>query len=186
LREFHQAWAFRAAAPFAGSDDLYRVLQQHVPDSFRYYLEDSWEKNYFYQNKILEASAVPMGKNGGDSKNGKDSNNGKDSKNGGNDSVYRVTLRLSVGKQYTDSAGVDHPAGKIDDYFDIGIFAADTRDRQGMQQMNPLWVEKRRLHAGEQFITVIVHGKPDRAGIDPYHLLNEDREQVNLIDISFR
>ncbi len=166
LREFHQAWAFRATAPFAGSDDLYRILQRHVPDSFRYYLEDSWLKNSFYQNKMLAASAVAMGKSG-------------------SDSSYRVTLRVNVAKQFTDSAGMDHPAGKIDDYIDIGVFAADTRDPQGMKQMNPLWVGKRRLHAGVQIITVIVQGKPARAGVDPYQLLMEDRPQDNWKDISF-
>jgi ABC-2 type transport system permease protein len=167
LREFHEAWAFRAAAPFAGSDDLYRVLQRHVPDSFRYYLEDGWEKNCLYQNKMIRASAVPQGKDGKTSMDGK----------GSNDSAYRVTLRVSVGKKYTDSAGVDHPAEKIDDYIDIGIFSADTRDRAGMKQMNPLWLEKRRLGPGEHILTVIVHGKPASAAIDPYRLLMEEKPQ---------
>ncbi|HEX9513550.1 MAG TPA: hypothetical protein VF939_23830, partial [Puia sp.] len=38
LQEFRNAFAFRSGGVYAGSYDLYRVLQKHVPDSFRYYL----------------------------------------------------------------------------------------------------------------------------------------------------
>lgn len=169
LRELQKEFAFRSGPPYAGSDDLYRILQRHTPEPFRYYLQDGWEKYCTYQNKVMVAKATPLGK--------KDTN--------GPDSAYRVTLRVSVGKQYRDSTGIDHPAGKIDDYIDIGIFAADTRDRAGMKQINPLWLEKRRLSAGEHILTIIVRGRPARAAIDPYRLVMEESPQDNWKDITF-
>ncbi len=164
LREFLQTWAFRSHPPYAGSDDLYRVLQRHVPDSFRYYLEDGWEKTCFYQNHMLEASAVPLGK----------------------DDEYRVTLRLAIGKGYVDSAGETHPAAFVNDYIDIGIFAADAKDASGRVQWKPLWMEKQRLTAGEHTLVAIVHGKPLNAVIDPYQLLLDDKPQDNHKEIEIR
>jgi ABC-2 type transport system permease protein len=153
LREFNRQFAFRSHPPFAGSDDLYRVLQRHVPDSVRYYLTDTWEKTCFYQNKILDAKATPTGK----------------------DNMFKVTFRISVGKTYFDAAGNEHPADSVDDYIDLGIFAADGTENKRSPKLNPIWTAKRRLHAGEQTITVIVYGKPAKVGIDPYRMLMEDR-----------
>ena len=34
-----------------------------------------------------------------------------------------------------------------------------------------LHLKKHRIRSGEQTITLMVHGKPSRAGIDPNHLL---------------
>src|SRR5690606_14472226 len=44
LREFRDEFALKEEPPFAGSDDLYRYLQQCTPDSLKYYLTDTWEK----------------------------------------------------------------------------------------------------------------------------------------------
>ncbi len=35
LREFHDAYAFKNNAPFAGANDLYRIIKKHVPDSLQ-------------------------------------------------------------------------------------------------------------------------------------------------------
>ncbi|HXB91953.1 MAG TPA: hypothetical protein VNU72_06680, partial [Puia sp.] len=104
LREFHEQWAFRDHAPYPGSEDLYKVMQQHVPDSMRYFLTDTWEKITLYDNKIVEAKSEPVTTGG-----------------------YKLTLRVLIRKVYIDSAGQDHPATGMKDYIDIGVFGAGHR-----------------------------------------------------------
>lgn len=59
----------------------------------------------------------------------------------------------------------------MNDYVDIGIFAADIQNKEGFTQTNPLYFQKHKLTAGEHTITIIVKGKPEKAGIDPYFKL---------------
>jgi hypothetical protein len=105
LREFCDAWKFRKEPPYAGVEDLYRVLQKHVPDSFRYYLTDTWEKLCLYDNKVVAANAVAAG--------------------AGN---YRVTIKVSVNKVYINSARQEHPARGMKDYIDIGVYGAGHKE----------------------------------------------------------
>ena len=182
LREFHDLYAFRDHAPFAGSDHLYRILQRHVPDSFRYYLTDTWEKVSIHDNKVLEAKAVPLGK--GD--------------------WYKVTMKIIAAKFYADSAGINHPAPAMNDFIEIGVFGtrADKAPTPGegpdagktVSSNNdpatgggklvlksgalasspgsiPLYLAKQRFSAGEHTIELIVHGKPEMVAIDPDHWL---------------
>lgn len=44
LRNFLRQWAFKKEGPYAGSPDLYKMLQQHVPDSLQGWLKTTWEK----------------------------------------------------------------------------------------------------------------------------------------------
>jgi hypothetical protein len=147
LREFKDAYAFKKEPPYPGNNDLYRYLKKHTPDSLQYYLTDTWEKITFYDNHVIDAKATAIGKG-----------------------QYKVTLKVSTGKIYINSKGDDVPA-VMNDYIDIGIFAADTRDKDGYNQVNPLYFQKHKLTAGEHTITIIVKGKPEKVGIDPYNKL---------------
>jgi ABC-2 type transport system permease protein len=102
LKDFYTSFAFRNPGPYAGTEDLYKALQKQTPDSFRYYLTDTWEKVCLYDNRMLEVKASPAGKD-----------------------RYEVTLRLSIAKTYADSARHDHPATGFNDYIDIGVYDKD-------------------------------------------------------------
>ncbi|MEO3405448.1 hypothetical protein AAFN85_16175 [Mucilaginibacter sp. CAU 1740] len=158
LREFKEAYAFKKEPPYPGNNDLYRYLKKHTPDSLQYYLTDSWEKITFYDNHVVNAQSVAIG-------------NGQ----------YKVTLKVSTGKIYINGKGEDVPAA-MDDYIDIGIFAADTRDKDGRNQVNPLYFQKHKLTAGEHIITITVKGKPVKAGIDPYNKLIDRVARDNTRD----
>ena len=157
IKEFRDAYAFRNAPPYAGSNDLFRYIRKHVPDSFQYYLSDSWEKITLYDNKIIEATSSPVGKNG----------------------FYKVHLRVSVGKRYCDSSGNESPAIQVSDYIDIGVFGVSTRDSDGRTQTNQLYLRKYKLTAGEHSFDIIVKEKPISAGIDPYGKLIDRRPDDN-------
>ncbi|MXV16645.1 ABC transporter permease/M1 family aminopeptidase [Hufsiella ginkgonis] len=161
LREFRDEYAGRTEPPFAGSKDLYRHIEKHVPDSVRYFLDDTWNKITLYENKVLSVTSKPTGK--------------KDE--------YKVTLKVSTRKFYADSAGNEKPAARMNDYIDIGIFAAESKDKTGRTLTVPLALKKYKLTAGTHTIEVIVKGKPVKAGIDPYVKLIDRIPDDNVSDI---
>ena len=154
LREFYDTWKFRKAAPYAGVEDLYKVLQKHVPDSFRYYLTDTWEKLCLYDNKIVEANAVPAGGGSGD---------------------YRLTVKIRVNKVYIDSARQEHPARGMKDYIDIGVYGAGHKE---------LYLKKLPFAEGEHTIALLVPGKPVTVAIDPERKLIDRIPEDNRKELS--
>lgn len=161
LREFKNAYAFKNKPPFAGSNDLYRYLQKHTPDSLKYYLTDTWQKITLYDNKVTAVKATPTGKS----------------------NEYKVTLKINIAKVYIDDKGNDVPAKQMNDYIDIGIFAADNKNKEGKSQVNPVYLKKYKLTYGERTISVIVKGKPVRVGIDPYSKLIDRNPNDNMKDL---
>ena len=147
LREFRDEFALKENPPFAGSDDLFRYLDKHTPDSVKYYLNDTWKKITLYENKFDKATAKSVGKDS-----------------------YDVKLTFSSKKFYADSSGKE-TAAPMNDYIDIGIFAEESKNKAGQKQVNPLFIKKYKLKPGTQTITVRVNGKPVKAGIDPYNKL---------------
>ena len=145
LREFKNTYAFRKDPPFAGANDLYHCLQRHVPDSLQYYLTDTWERVTLYDNKITDAKAVPTGRAG----------------------EYSVTLTVKVAKVWVDTKGKEVEARDMNDYIDIGVFAANSKNKEGLSVVNPLFLKKYKLSAGVHTLTALVKGKPVNAGIDP-------------------
>jgi ABC-2 type transport system permease protein len=161
LREFKSTYSFKSKPPFAGSNDLYGYLQKHTPDSVKYYLSDTWQKITLYDNKVTYFNAVATGKN----------------------NEYKVTLKVDVAKVYIDNKGNDVPAKQMNDYIDVGVFAADTRDKEGRSQVNPVYFKKYKLGYGQHTITVTVKGKPVRAGIDPFSKLIDRIPGDNMKDL---
>ncbi len=161
LREFKNAYAFKNKPPYAGANDLYRYLQKHVPDSLQYYLTDTWQKITLYDNKMTEAKAVPTG----------------------NKNEYKVTFKVDAGKVWIDDKGNDIPAKNMNDYIDIGVFAANSNNKEGRSQVNPLYLKKYKLTMGQHTISVIVKGKPVTVGIDPYAKLIDRQPYDNMKDL---
>jgi ABC-2 type transport system permease protein len=161
LCEFKNAYAFKNKPPYAGANDLYRYLQKHVPDSLQYYLTDTWQKITLYDNKITEAKAVPT-----------------DNKN-----EYKVTFKVDVDKVWIDNKGNDIPAKNMNDYIDVGVFAANSNNRKGRSQVNPLYLKKYKFTRGQHTISVIVKGKPVNVGIDPYARLIDRQPNDNMKDL---
>ena len=159
LHEFRDSFALKENPPFAGSNDLYTYLKKHTPDSFHYYLTDTWEKITLYENKLIKATAKPAGKD-----------------------EYDVTLEFSTRKLYADSTGKETVAA-MNDYIDVAIFGEETKDKDGRKKINPIYIQKYKLAQGEKKITLHVKGKPVKAGIDPYNKLIDRIPDDNLGDV---
>jgi ABC-2 type transport system permease protein len=160
LKQFHDAYAYRDAPPYAGSGDLLGYIRKKVPDSLQYYLDDSWERITLYDNKVIAAMASPIG--------------------GGS---YKVHLRVSVGKLYCDSSGLGVAAKEMNDYIDIGVFGMSSRGEGGRRQTNELYLKRYKLTAGEHDFDIIVRGRPANAGVDPYGKLMDRQPDDNMKDL---
>jgi hypothetical protein len=75
--------------------------------------------------------------------------------------VWQVTLDVQARKVVVDEAGVETEV-PMDDWVEVGVFDAGEP-----------YLQKRRIRSGKQTVTVMVPQKPDRAGIDPRHLLSD-------------
>jgi ABC-2 type transport system permease protein len=159
LHDFRDSFALKENPPFAGSNDLYAFLKKHTPDSFHYYLSDTWEKITLYENKLIKATARPSGKD-----------------------QYDVTMEFSTKKLYADSSGKETVA-PMNDYIDIAVFGEETKDADGRKKVNPIYIQKYKLPQGTKKITLHVKGKPVKAGIDPYNKLIDRIPDDNLGDL---
>lgn len=92
--------------------------------------------------------------------------------------LYKVHLKVSVGKLYCDSSGVETAAKQVNDYIDIGVFGASTRDENAAT--NELYLKRYKLTAGEHDFDILVKGRPSSAGIDPYGKLIDRQPDDNM------
>jgi len=161
LREFKNAYAFKTGGPFAGANDLYRILQKHTPDSLQYYLVDSWQKITFYDNKIISATVKPTGT--------------KDE--------YRVDLKFNIDKVWVGNKGEDVPAINMDDYINIGVFGQDTKDKSGMTFAHFAYLKRYKFKRGDHELTITVKGKPKGVAIDPLGYLVDRNSNDNWKDL---
>lgn len=160
IRAFRDSFGLRETPPFPGSYDLYAFVEKAVPDSLRYFLEDSWLKLALYENRVISAKAKDLGNN-----------------------RYEVTLKVKATKKYADDKGNEAEAPNTNDYIDIGVFAEDKVGDNGKKSTQPLYLKKHRLTNGEHTITVQVTGKPVRAGIDPLNKLIDRVPEDNRVGV---
>lgn len=159
LREFRDSFQYRQSGPYAGANDLYHCLRMHTPDSLQYFLTDSWLRNRFYDLRLTGVSLQPTGR----------------------PDEYKAVPDVHVGKEYVDEKGVSTPAKGMADYIDVGIFGHGTvNEATGRGRVNPLYLQRCKLTAGEHRITVVLHGKPEWAGIDPYGKLVDLQPNDNI------
>jgi hypothetical protein len=125
--------------------DLYDELKNVTPDSLKTLLHDLFEVNAFWTFDTKHAVAMKT-----------------------ESGSWKVTLEVEAHKVVADSAGVEKEV-PVTELIEIGIFAPA---QPGEILGKTLHIEKHRIHSGIQSIEVIVPGKPARAGIDPYNLLD--------------
>jgi ABC-type transport system involved in multi-copper enzyme maturation permease subunit len=92
------------------------------------------------------------------------------------DGRHEVTVEIVASKRKADDLGKETEA-PLDDWIDIGVLDAGNK---------PLYLEKRRVDRGDAAFTVVVDGKPARAGIDPYNKLIDRRPKDNTVAVEMR
>jgi len=158
LKSFLDTAAFRPQAPFATTGEFLPYLEAVTPDSLQYFIEDSWKKIVLYENRVVNATYQKT-----------------------KDNEYKVKMTVMAKKIYYDGLGKEIGTGKgKKDYIDLGVFAEDGKNAQGMKAKTPLYLQKHWLGEGEQTFEFTVQGKPVKAGIDPYNKLIDRVPEDNL------
>ncbi len=86
--------------------------------------------------------------------------------------MHCVTLHLTARKTRTDTLGKETDA-PMNDLIEIGVYA-DTIAA-------PLYLQQHRIRSGPQTITVMVRGKPHRAGVDPRGRMIQRKRQDDVV-----
>jgi hypothetical protein len=92
--------------------------------------------------------------------------------------AWQITLGVRARKVVVDEAGVETEA-PMNDLVEIGIF-----DDRGPNE--PIYMQKHRIRAGRQTLTVTAPRKPARAGIDPRYLLIDWDTDDNIKAVEFQ
>ena len=92
------------------------------------------------------------------------------------DGRYEVTLTASAGKLRVGERG-DEKEAALKDMIEFGV---DDKDGKSLLR------ERRLVNTGEVTVTMVVVGRPARAGIDPDNKLIDRKPTDNLIDVEMR
>ncbi|MES1265521.1 MAG: hypothetical protein ABUU24_07700, partial [Variovorax sp.] len=85
------------------------------------------------------------------------------------DGRYEVTLKVAAKKLHADGLGKESEV-PLADWIDIGVLDADGK---------PLALDRRRIDRDTGDFTIVVDGKPARAGIDPLNKLIDRNPRDN-------
>ncbi len=97
------------------------------------------------------------------------------------DGKWDVVMEVELHKRYADGKGVETEA-PLDGMFDVGIFSADP-GTNGFTKANVLSMERRRLHSGQQSLTVVVDQPPRFAGLDAYTKYVDRKTSDNVVPV---
>jgi ABC-2 type transport system permease protein len=92
------------------------------------------------------------------------------------DGKYEVTLTASAGKRRANEQG-EETVAPLKDYIEFGV---DDKDGK------PLLRERRLVDKTELTVTMVVAGRPAKAGIDPDNKLIDRKPTDNMVDVEIR
>ncbi|MDX2151951.1 MAG: M1 family aminopeptidase [Bryobacteraceae bacterium] len=143
LRSIVSKWAYQGP-PYPTSYVLLDALRAETPPEYHPLLNDLFEDITLFSNRTLEAVA-------------KERPDGK----------YDITVKAEVKKFKADSEGAEKEV-PIDDVIEFGAFAAPAKGRKYGKTLH-----RERVRAGSAQVTrtFTVSELPEKAGVDPFHLL---------------
>jgi len=159
LSTFVRKTAFQQA-PFTTTRDLVGEFRAATPDSLQYLVTDLFDTITLWDLKTDAATATKRA-----------------------DGKWVVKLDVSARKARADTAGAEKQI-PMADYVTVGVFGAKTAadDQLGA----PLYVAKHKITGATAHIEVVVDKQPERAGVDPYHLLIDRNHKDNVRDVERR
>ncbi|MEM6346395.1 MAG: M1 family aminopeptidase [Bacteroidota bacterium] len=104
MKSFLEEYKYKGP-PYPSTHDFLRHLEPQVPDSLKYLIDDWFKEITLYDNRLKEASYMPL-------------DNGK----------YEITLNIESYKIKSDSLGNENKVA-VNDWIDIGFFMDDKEER---------------------------------------------------------
>ena len=151
--------------PYPTTLDLLRYLREEAGPEQQQLITDLFEKITLYDNRVTEATARKLP-----------------------DGRYEVTMKVHAAKLHADGKGRETPA-PMNDRVEVGVFAegpsGEEKDEKVLSLASRLVVAD--AGAADQVLKVIVAGKPDSVGFDPYNKLidkvsSDNRKSVSIVE----
>jgi len=164
--------------PYTTTLELLDYLKEETPDSLQYVLKDMFETITLYDNNAVSATSKKL----------------KDGK-------FQVDFEFTVSKYRNDEKGkINYGDREVDsifyqnedknkpfysvyleDYIDIGVFGIEEEEE------SELYLEKHKISAINNTVSIIVDKEPIEVGIDPYNKLidtdsGDNRKRIKSID----
>lgn len=157
LKNFLEEFKYNKKGVYATSEDLYNALYAVTPDSLKYKVDDGFKEIVLYENRVIKAKTKPL-------------DNGQ----------WETTFTVNSKKIYYDDKGREDRVDDKKNLVDIGLFAKDVVNDDGVTIKDPLYFELKWLESGDNTFTIITDKKPLKAGIDPYNKLIDRNSDDNL------
>jgi ABC-type transport system involved in multi-copper enzyme maturation permease subunit len=152
LREVVERFAYQGP-PYPTSYELVDRLRAQTPTELQSVLVDLFDEITLFSNRALEAKARKLP-----------------------DGRYEVTLQAEAKKLKADEKGNEREV-PIDDWVEIGAFA---KPEKGKKYGATLHRERIRVNSEKVERKFVVEQLPDKAGIDPFHLLVDRQKDDNV------
>lgn len=157
LRNFLEEFKYNEKGYYATSENLYKALYAVTPDSLKYKVDDGFKEIVLYENRVLDAKTKKL-------------DNGK----------WETTFTVNSKKIYYDDKGKENKVDDKKNLVDVGLFAEDKLNEDGVEIKNPLYFKLKWLKSGDNTFTITTDEKPLKAGIDPYNKLIDRNSDDNL------
>jgi ABC-type transport system involved in multi-copper enzyme maturation permease subunit len=143
LRQLVEKFAY-APPPYPTSYELVDRLKAQTPPEYQYLIRDLFEEITLFSNRTLEAKARKLP-----------------------DGRYEVTLKAEAKKLKANDQGVEKEV-PVQDWIEIGAFA---KPANGKKYGKTLYRQRLFIDKPSITKTFLVAELPEKAGIDPFHLL---------------
>jgi len=163
--------------PYPTAIELVDLIREVTPDSLQYVIKDMFETITLYENTMVDYKTTKL-------------DHGK----------YQVDIEFNVSKYRSDAKGkrifsddtiqplkdlngVDKTISSLPlaDYIDIGVFGEN--DIDGQKKVVELYLQKHKITAINNKVTIIVNQKPTEVGVDPYSKLIDTDSENNRMEL---
>ncbi len=162
--------------PYTTSMELVDSIREVTPDSLQYVIKDMFETISLYEKRVVDYKTTKL-ENGTYQKDiefnvSKYRSGAKGNKIYTDDSIESIT--------YQNDSGGQMSSFPLADYIDIGDFEEEEID--GEKKVVELYLQKHKMTAIHNTVTIIVNQKPTEVGVDPYSKLIDtdfDNNRIN-------
>jgi hypothetical protein len=140
LRNFLNAYSFQTA-PCPTSRDLVNALRTEAGPEHQQLITDLFERIVLYDLQVDAASAREV------------------------DGGYEVAVELTA-RQFEDDGHGREIEEPLDTWFDLALFP---KTKEALEEVTPLYIQKHRLHSGNQRLTIRTSTRPAIVALDPFH-----------------
>ena len=159
LRSFIETYAFKDA-PFPTSGDLIREFRKVAGPEHQKLITDLFEKITLFDLKVAEVDVEPL-----------------------EDGRYKLHVDIQGAQYEADGEGRETEV-PLEAWLDVGVFPETpselARDLGEEDLPPPLLLERHLIRSGSNALELIVTGRPDRVGIDPYVKMIDRNPDDNL------